>query len=157
MKTSWICSLVILLIFTLCGIQASLGTDVLDNAAPNSDLLIRERRDEEPQYPDDLYDSGEQDRWPTLDELSKYKRRVSAKRGGILNGPAGLYDLLSTKPRPAPERRTIDSLKDAYVAELLKRHRMPRSPELTTVEPDIDQPISDRVIVNESKMMTYLS
>ncbi|PIO29081.1 hypothetical protein AB205_0032900 [Aquarana catesbeiana] len=144
MKASWICSSVI--VFMLCGIQSSLGTD----DAPNSDLLIRERRDEEPQYPDDNYDSGEQDRWPTLDELSKYKRRLSTKRGGIVNGPAGLYDLLSTNHRPAPERRTIDSFKDAYVAELLKRHRLPRSPEVTTVEPNIDQPISERVIVNES-------
>ncbi|XP_077335155.1 uncharacterized protein LOC143980810 [Lithobates pipiens] len=146
MKASWICSSVI--VFMLCGIQSSLGTDVLDNSAPNSDLLIRERRDEEPQYPDNNYDSGEQDRWPTLDELSKYKRRLSTKRGGILNGPASLYDLLSTNRKPAPERRTIDSFKDAYVGELLKRHRLPRSPKVTTVEPNIDQPISERVIAN---------
>ncbi|XP_018408803.1 PREDICTED: uncharacterized protein LOC108784470 [Nanorana parkeri] len=149
MRASLICSSVILLIFSLCGIQSSLGIDVLENTAPNSDLLKRERRDEEPQYPDDSYDSGEQDRWPTMEELAKYSNnRLSTKRGGVLNGPAGLYDLMSSKRRP--DRRTIDSLKDAYVAKLLKRHRMPRSSEVTTMEPDKDQPIFERLIVNES-------
>ncbi|KAG9477878.1 hypothetical protein GDO78_013064 [Eleutherodactylus coqui] len=122
------------------------------------------------------FDSGEQDRWPTLEELGLSKRLLSRKRedenfGGsegrmaygkrptIANGPeedkehtvSSLYDLLSSQARPAPQKRIMDNLKDIYAAELVKRHRLPRSPEDTIVnaEPEGEQ-ISEQVVQETS-------
>ncbi|XP_063792450.1 uncharacterized protein LOC134948424 [Pseudophryne corroboree] len=191
----------LMLTITFCGIHFSLGANVLEDAAQNSDRLVLQRRDEEPQYPDDAYDSGEQDRWPTLEELSKYssKRQLSHKRGQVqspypeqeesLGGSEGkmtygkhpltikkllsgqfspeeekehimrrqnlensLYDLLSSKNRPAPDRRSMDNLRDLYASDLLKRHRMPRSPDYTSLknEPSEDQRVSDQLVKDKT-------
>ncbi|KAM8934238.1 uncharacterized protein RCH25_004677 [Pelodytes ibericus] len=70
----------------LCGISSILGIQETENSAQKSRPLIREKRDEDPQYPDENYWSGEQDRWPTFDEMSKYssKRKRPGKRGNYI-------------------------------------------------------------------------
>ncbi|KAM9324339.1 uncharacterized protein PAF06_000367 [Gastrophryne carolinensis] len=162
MKLRVMCGSVIIL---MIGIQSSLATNIPDHMAAQSDHLIRERRDEDPAYPDDFYDTGEQDRWPTPEELSN--KRFPTKRGQLMSGLAGLeeaqrasmtrkslenslYNLLSTRPRPAPESRSTNTIKDGSLADLLKRHRLPRSLEETTLERSPDLPVSEQHDQNES-------
>ncbi|KAM4020971.1 uncharacterized protein ACNLHF_001149 isoform 1-T2 [Anomaloglossus baeobatrachus] len=183
MRTLLMSSSVLLLVaLTFNGLDLSHGVNVLGNTLPMADRLVMHERDEEPQYPD--FDSGEQDRWPTLEELGLSKRLLAHKRedenfGGsegrmaygkrplTVNRPlsvqAGaeedkdhivnsLYDLLASPPRPAPQRRIMDNLKDIYAAELVKRHRLPRSPDDTTVniEPTEGEQTSEQVMQETS-------
>ncbi|KAM3911272.1 uncharacterized protein RB166_019966 [Leptodactylus fuscus] len=172
-------SVLMLAVLTFNGMDILHGTKVIGNALPVSDRLVLQERDEDPMYPD--FDSGEQDRWPTLEELGLNKRLLSHKReeenfGGsegrmafgkrplaVNRAQAGpeedkshivssLYDLLSSPPRPAPQRRIMDNLKDLYAAELVKRHRLPRSPDdaILNIAPTEGEQLSEQGIQETS-------
>ncbi|KAM4664870.1 uncharacterized protein O3C94_012855 [Discoglossus pictus] len=141
------CSL-LLLTMLFCGIDSGHGMEYMESPARNPEPLILQARDEEPQYPDVNYDSGEQDRWPTLEELARYssKRMHYGKRASFKtpaldaakeedkdhdlrrhNVEKSLYDLLSAKSQLPPDRRNMEDLRDLYLAaDLIKRHRLPR-------------------------------
>ncbi|CAH2316404.1 Hypothetical predicted protein [Pelobates cultripes] len=79
------CSL-LLLGLLLCGLGSGTGERGTDSPAQGAEPLIREKRDEDPQYADENYWSGEQDRWPIFDEMSKYsikKKRPLGKRDDL--------------------------------------------------------------------------
>lgn len=175
-------SALLLVTFIFNGMDSSLAANVLGNTLPISDRLVLQERDEEPQYPD--FDSGEQDRWPTMEELGISKRLLSHKREeenfggsegrmaygkrpftvsrplGVQAGPeedkdhvvSSLYDLLSSQSRPAQQRRIMDNLKDIYAAELMKRHRLPRSPDDATLNigPNEGEQISEQLVQETS-------
>ncbi|KAG8554393.1 hypothetical protein GDO81_003781 [Engystomops pustulosus] len=173
-------SALLLITLTFNGMDSSHGANILGNTLPVSERLVLQERDEDPMYPD--FDSGEQDRWPTLEELGLNKRFLTHKRdeenlGGsegrmafgkrpiTVNRPvagseddkehivSSLYDLLSSPPRPAPQRRIMDNLKDLYAAELMKRHRLPRSADdntLNTEPTEVVQETSSNGQVTES-------
>ncbi|XP_077139782.1 uncharacterized protein LOC143804985 [Ranitomeya variabilis] len=183
MRTLLISSSVLLLVtLTFNGLDFSHSVNILGSTLPIADRLVMQERDEEPQYPD--FDSGEQDRWPTLEELGLSKRILAHKRdeenfGGSegrmaygkrpltvnrpMNVQAGagedkdhivnsLYDLLASPPKPGPQRRIMDNLKDIYAAELVKRHRLPRSPDDTTnnIVPTEEEQTSEQVVQETS-------
>ncbi|XP_053329896.1 uncharacterized protein LOC128503742 [Spea bombifrons] len=89
MKAVHPCIPLLLFIMVSCGMNPVFGA----KDAESSEVLIRQKRDEEPQYLDEMYWSGEQDRWPTLDEYSGKRRRSSKRANSILDNEERLEHL----------------------------------------------------------------